>query len=252
MEIKINVPSTLNEIPLKHYQDFLKAQQGSTDQEFIAQKMIQIFCGIELSDVVKIKLTSLNELIVHFTNLFEQKTSFKQTFKIENVEFGFIPELEEITFGEYVDLESHLTSWDNYHKAMAVMYRPITTRNKKNRYNIRDYEPNPDMQELMKFAPLDVCLGAKVFFYNLGNDLFLATLNYLEKQIATNKEMSTTLAKQLNLASDGGGIKVYMESLKENWLNSTRSQDTDLLNVLPISRSRNKKQKLNKDNLINN
>ena len=98
MEIKINVPSTLNEIPLKHYQDFLKAQQGSTDQEFIAQKMIQIFCGIELSDVVKIKLTSLNELIVHFTNLFEQKTSFKQTFKIENVEFGFIPELEEITF----------------------------------------------------------------------------------------------------------------------------------------------------------
>lgn len=252
MEIKINVPSTLNEIPLKHYQDFLKAQQGSTDQEFIAQKMIQIFCGIELSDVVKIKLTSLNELIVHFTNLFEQKTSFKQTFKIENVEFGFIPELEEITFGEYVDLESHLTSWDNYHKAMAVMYRPITTRNKKNRYNIRDYEPNPDMQELMKFAPLDVCLGATVFFYNLGNDLFLATLNYLEKQIATNKEISMTLAKQLNLANDGGGIKVYMESLKENWRNSTRLQDTDLLNVLPISRSRNKKQKLNKDNLINN
>lgn len=252
MEIKINVPSTLNEIPLKHYQDFLKAQQGSTDQEFIAQKMIQIFCGIELSDVVKIKLTSLNELIVHFTNLFEQKTSFKQTFKIENVEFGFIPELEEITFGEYVDLEAHLTSWDNYHKAMAVMYRPITTRNKKNRYNIRDYDPNPDMQELMKFAPLDVCLGATVFFYNLGNDLFLATLNYLEKQIATNKEMSTTLAKQLNLANDGGGIKVYMESLKENWRNSTRLQDTDLLNVLPISRSRNKKQKLNKDNLINN
>ena len=252
MEIKINVPSTLGEIPLKHYQEFLKAQQGSTDQEFIAQKMIQIFCGIELSDVVKIKLTSLNELVMHFTNLFEQKTSFKQTFKIENVEFGFIPELEEITFGEYVDLEAHLTSWDNYHKAMAVMYRPITTRNKKNRYNIRDYEPNPDMQELMRFAPLDVCLGATVFFYNLGNDLFLATLNYLEKQIATNKEMSTTLAKQLNLQSDGDGIKVYMESLRENWRNSTRLQDTDLLNVLPISRSKNKKQKLNKDNLINN
>ena len=72
--------------------------------------------------------------------------------------------LKKLLFGEYVDLEAHLTSWDNYHKAMAVMYRPITTRNKKNRYNIRDYEPNPDMQELMKFAPLDVCLGATVFF----------------------------------------------------------------------------------------
>ena len=131
MELKINVPSTLNEIPLKHYQEFLKVQEGSTDEEFIAQKMIEIFCGISLSDVVNIKLKSLNELIVHFTKLFEQKTSFQQTFKIENVEFGFIPELEEISFGEYVDLESHLTSWDNYHKAMAVMYRPITKKDKK-------------------------------------------------------------------------------------------------------------------------
>ena len=107
MELKINVPSTLNEIPLKHYQEFLKVQEGSTDEEFIAQKMIEIFCGIKLSDVVNIKLKSLNELIAHFTKLFEQKPSFQQTFKIENVEFGFIPELEEISFGEYVDLESH-------------------------------------------------------------------------------------------------------------------------------------------------
>ena len=164
MELKINVPSTLNEIPLKHYQEFLKVQEGSTDEEFIAQKMIEIFCGISLSDVVNIKLKSLNELIVHFTKLFEQKTSFQQTFKIKNVEFGFIPELEEISFGEYVDLESHLTSWDNYHKAMAVMYRPITKKDKKNRYDIREYKPNPDMQELMRFAPLDVCLASTVFF----------------------------------------------------------------------------------------
>ena len=251
MELKINVPSTLNEIPLKHYQDFLKVQDGSTDEEFIAQKMIEIFCGIKLSDVVKIKLTSLNELIVHFTKLFEQKSAFQQTFKIGEIEFGFIPELEEITFGEYIDLESHLTSWDNYHKAMAVMYRPITTKDKKGRYDIREYNPDPDMQELMRFAPLDICLGATVFFYNLENDLLLATLNYLEKQISTNKEASTTLAKHLNLANDGDGIRVYMDSLKATSRSLTRLQDTDLLNVSRISRSRNKKQKLSNDNSIN-
>jgi hypothetical protein len=251
MELKINVPSTLNEIPLKHYQEFLKVQEGSTDEEFIAQKMIEIFCGISLSDVVNIKLKSLNELIVHFTKLFEQKPSFQQTFKIENVEFGFIPELEEISFGEYVDLESHLTSWDNYHKAMAVMYRPITKKDKKNRYDIREYKPNPDMQELMKFAPLDVCLASTVFFYNLENDLLLATLSYLEKQITTNKEVSTILAKQLNSPNDGDGIKVFMDSLKETSRSLTRLPSIDLLNVLPISRSRNKKTKLNKDTLTN-
>ena len=51
-----------NEIPLKHYQDFLKVQGNSNDEEFIAQKMVEIFCGINLSEVAKIKLKSLNQL----------------------------------------------------------------------------------------------------------------------------------------------------------------------------------------------
>ncbi len=69
MEIQVKVPTSLNEIPLKHYVDFLNVQKGSNDEEFIAQKMIEIFCGIRLADVAKIKLTSLNEMVLHFTNL---------------------------------------------------------------------------------------------------------------------------------------------------------------------------------------
>jgi hypothetical protein len=103
MELQINVPTSLNEINLKRYQAFIAMQEKSNDEEFIAQKMIEIFCDITLKDIVKIKLTSLNELIGHFTNLFAEKPKFQPTFKIKNIEFGFIPELEEITFGEYVD-----------------------------------------------------------------------------------------------------------------------------------------------------
>ena len=57
MEIQVKVPTSLNEIPLKHYVDFLNVQKGSNDDEFIAQKMIEIFCGIRLTDVAKIKMT---------------------------------------------------------------------------------------------------------------------------------------------------------------------------------------------------
>jgi hypothetical protein len=60
-------------------------QKGSNDEEFIAQKMIEIFCGIRLSDVANIKLTSLNEMVAHFTNLFSQKPEFTQTFKIGDI-----------------------------------------------------------------------------------------------------------------------------------------------------------------------
>jgi hypothetical protein len=251
MEVQINVPSTLNEIPLKHYQDFLNVQKNSSDEEFVAQKMVEIFCGIRLIEVAKIKLTSLNELIAHFTTLFSQVPKFQPTFKIGDIEFGFIPELEEISFGEYVDLDSHLQSWDNFHKAMSVLYRPIKTR-KGDKYDIKDYDPNIDMQELMKFAPLDICIAASVFFWTLESDLLQATLNYLETEIAKEKNLSLTLAKQLNLPKDGDGIKAFMQSLKETSLSLTKSPNQDLLGVLPISPSRSKKTKLNTDNSKDN
>jgi hypothetical protein len=248
MEIQVKVPTSLNEIPLKHYVDFLNVQKGSNDEEFIAQKMIEIFCGIRLADVAKIKLTSLNEMVAHFAQLFSAKPEFQQTFKIGEIEFGFIPNLEEITFGEYVDLENHLQSWDSYNKAMAVMYRPIKTRI-KDKYEIHDYTPSKDHQDLMQFAPLDVCIAASVFFYNLGNELLTATLNYLEKQMKKDKNLSATLVKQLNLPNDGDGISLYMDSLRETLRSSMKLQSSDLLNVSLISPSRSKKTKLKEDNL---
>ena len=251
MEIQVKVPTSLNEIPLKHYVDFLNVQKGSNDEEFIAQKMIEIFCGIRLSDVANIKLTSLNEMVAHFTNLFSQKPEFTQTFKIGDIEFGFIPNLEEISFGDYVDLENSLQSWETYNKAMAVMYRPIKKR-KGDKYEIHDYKPSKDHQELMQFAPLDVCIAASVFFYNLGNELLTATLNYLENQMKMDKNLSMTLAKQLNLQNNGDGISQYMHSLRETLQDSMKLPHFDLLNVSHISHSKSKKTKLNNDNSKDN
>ena len=247
MKLEINVPTTLNEIPLKSYQEFLKVQEGSNDEEFIAQKMIQIFCGIELKDIVKMKLTSLNELIVHFKNLFEQKPKFQPTFKIGTQEFGFITNLEEISFGEYVDLENNLLKWENYHKAMAVMYRPIKMKF-KDKYEIVDYKPMEEMHELMKFTPVDIAISSSIFFWNLGSELLTATLTYLERQIKMNKKVQTSLANKLNLENNGVGTSQFMHSLKETLQDLTQSPAIDLLNVLPILPSKNKSKKLNNAN----
>ena len=250
MKLEINVPTTLSEIPLKSYQEFLKVQQGSNDEEFIAQKMVQIFCGIELKDIVKMKLTSLNELITHFTKLFSEKPKFQPTFKIGTQEFGFITNLEEISFGEYVDLENNLLKWEDYHKAMAVMYRPIKMKF-KDKYEIVDYTPMEEMHELMKFTPVDIAISSSVFFWNLGSELLTATLTYLERQIKTNKKTETSLANKLNLENNGVGINQFMQSLRETLQDLTQSPAIDLLNVLPISPSKNKSKKLNNANLIN-
>jgi hypothetical protein len=250
MKLEINVPTSLNEISLKSYQEFLKVQQSSNDEEFIAQKMVQIFCGIELKDIAKMKLTSLNELIAHFTKLFSEKPKFQPTFKIGSQEFGFITNLEEISFGEYVDLENNLQKWETYHIAMAVLYRPIKLKF-KDKYEIVDYNPMTEMHDLMKFTPVDIAISSSVFFWNLGSELLTATLTYLEREITKNPKIQTTLAKQLNLQNNGGGINQFMLSLQETLQDLTQSPNIDLLNVSPISPLKNKKTKLNKDNLIN-
>ena len=248
MKLDLLLPTSLSEIPLSRYQQFIKTKEASNDDEFIAQKMIQIFCGIDLKDVGKIKMKHLNELIAHFTKVFSEKPKLIRQFKIKDVEFGFIPKLDEITFGEYVDLEHHLQNWKTYHKAMAVMYRPIKEKH-KNTYTIVDYEPNEDMQDLMKFAPLDVAISSSVFFWTLGSELLNLTINYLQKELKTMSSNST--AKDNNLANNGDGIIQSMHSLKAMLPDLTKLQATDLLNVSPISHSKSKKTKLKQTNLNN-
>lgn len=250
MKVNITVPTSLDEIPLKRYQDFLKVQKNSNDEEFIAQKMIEIFCGIELKDVAKIRLADLNELIVHFTKLFSEKVELKRAFKIDKHEFHFLPNLEDITFGEYVDLEAHLQDWTTYHKAMAVMYRPIKSK-LNNGYELIDYEPNKDVQDLMKFAPLSVAISASLFFWNLESELLQATMNYLQREMKKTKATSATSRKEDNLIKDGVGTEAFMQSLKEMSQNLTKSRDLNLLNVSPISLSKSRKTKSNKTKLEN-
>lgn len=251
MKAEITIPSNIGEIPLLNYQKFLKVQQNSDDEEFIAQKMIEIFCGIELNAVVNIKMKDMNELIDHFNKIFSAKPVFYQRFKLKDMEFGFIPNLEEISWGEYIDLEHHLNSWDDFHKAMAVMYRPIT-KTYKDKYEIAPYTASEEWHELMKYMPMEIAISARVFFYDLGNALLNSTLSYLEE--LTSKKQSRrqrrTSQKEGNLLSSGDGIQAYMQSLKEISQSLMKLPDTDYINVSPISPSRNKRQKLNKENLI--
>ena len=247
MKVDLLLPTSLSEIPLSRYQDFIAMKEKSNDEEFIAQKMIQIFCGIKLHEVAKIQMKDLNELIAHFTKVFNERPQLIRQFKIKNIEFGFIPKLDDITLGEYVDLENHLQNWKTYHKAMAVMFRPIKNTN-KDKYEIVDYEPNEDMQELMRFAPLDVAISASVFFWTLGSELLSSTISYLQRE---TKKMtaSTNTAKGINSPNIGDGMEASMRSLKEILPSLTRLQQQDLLNVSPISHSKSKKTKLKQENL---
>jgi hypothetical protein len=243
MKLDLTIPTNITEIPLKHYQEFLKMRDNSNDEEFVAQKMIEIFCGIQLKDVVRMKLTSVNELVIHFNNIFSEKPKFKQRFKIGEIEFGFIPNLENISFGEYVDLDNYLAKWDDFHKAMAVMYRPII-RKHGDKYEIAEYTGASEFCDLMKFAPLDIAISSSIFFWTLGKELLNATLNFMEKELTKMKtEESLTLTQELSLEKNGVGIQASMDSLRETLHATTKLLNMDYLSVSPIYPSKPKRTK---------
>jgi hypothetical protein len=229
MKLELVIPTSLSEIPLMHYQKFMIVASNKDNSDvFISQKMIEIFCGIELKQVVNIKLNDVIELTTHFNKLFSEKKEVKRTFEIQGVKFGFINNLEDISFGEYIDLESNIVDVQSFHKAMAVMYRPIVEE-KGNKYTIEKYTADTNYAELMKYAPLDVVLPASVFFWTLGNELLTATLSYLENKMTKKQKM--ILAKQLNLENNGDGINQYINSLKETLQSLKVLQNSDFLSA---------------------
>ena len=241
MKTEIVIPTSLSEIPLKSYQEFMKVVEKSNDQEFIGQKTVEIFCGLQMKDVVRVKWNDIRDLTVHLNNIFKEKPKFQATFKIKGVEFGFIPNLEDMTFGEYIDLESNISSVETFHKAMAVMYRPITKK-VKDRHEIFEYTGTDEFSEVMKYAPLNVVLGATVFFSTLGSDLVQHTLTYLETEIKKNPKIMT-LAKERNLIKDGDGTIQSMRYLRETLQSLMTLPNWELESVLPTSLTKGKKEK---------
>ena len=206
MKVTINIPESLSEISLAQYQKWLKISDKNEDDNFLKQKMIEIFCNIPLKTVLQIKATDIDNITNTINNLFKEEPKFIDRFKYNGVEFGFIPKLDEITFGEYVDLDNYLSEWSLMHKAMCVLYRPILFT-RKDKYLIEDYE-GADVYDMQGMG-LDIVFSALVFFWNLRKELLNHILNFLANQ----KEIVLPQQK-LDLMKSGLGISQSMDWLK--------------------------------------
>ena len=205
MKVEINVPDSLSEIRLEQYQKFVKLYDGEVTEEFMALKMLEIFCGVKLSDAYGMRFKDVDGITQLLSDLLNEKPQLRRTFKMDGVEYGFIPNLDEMSFGEYIDLDTYLGDWQNIHKAMAVLYRPIKDKHGE-RYNIVPYEVID--AEVMRKMPMDAVLGSVLFFYRLGMDLSKAMIHYLEEQ------EENRIVQYLNSEESGVGINQYTHSLK--------------------------------------
>lgn len=223
IELNLKVPVSMSSIKLGDYQKYIKIVQGFKEEEdsddFIKLKMLEIFCGVELKDSYKLPISVFDGAIEKVISCLNEKTPLIRRFHMTGpngevpVEFGFIPDLSAMSFGEYVDIDSQINDLQNLHNVMAVLYRPIT-ESKKESYSIMEYDGYEKSAELMKDMPLDVALGALVFFYRLAMKLSKYTSLSSLKQLSTEPHKLLDLERTL-LEQNGVGINRYMRLLEE-------------------------------------
>lgn len=205
MKLSIDIPTKLEDITLRQYKRFFKVQEQTQDNKLLNAKMIEIFCSSNLDDVMRLKLNDIDEIVGMITKLFDQKPNLVKSFKVNKIEFGFHPQLDDLTLGEYIDLDTFIGDWNNMEKAMNVLYRPITAKLKE-KYSIEDYNVNlhPNIVDM----PLSAVMSAIFFLWNLGIDLSSSMTNSLEE--GQTKALMDYLTSQEN----GDGINHFMVSLK--------------------------------------
>ena len=231
--IELEVPTTLEDIKLWQYQKYMKVVEAHKDAEeteelnnFLNMKLVEIFCDVTLRDVSKISVRGYKRILDILNKAFEEKPKLVQRFDLEGVDMGFIPKLDDISLGEYIDIENNLSDWQKIHKAMAVLYRPVNFK-MKDKYTIAPYEAKEDIQDVMKEMPMNAVISSMVFFYDLGKELLLAIPKYLEKNLT--KENLQQL--EVYLEKNGDGISQYMLSLKGMSRTLKRLQDYHYSNV---------------------
>ena len=165
--------------------DFHKGTKSKEAEETIAALSNipkDLIKQLELKDVAVI-MSKLSELQA------KQDSSLKRIVEVNGKRYGFHPDLDSITLGEYADLETMIKNdiEKNMPEVMAILYRPIVEEN-NGVYTIQAYDGNISIRaEEMKKMSAEQVQSALVFFYHLGKELSLTLPLYLMDQL---KEMN--------------------------------------------------------------
>jgi len=179
--------SSWKDVTLEKWLKLIDFETGTKTEE--ATETIAALSNIPKQLVKELALKDVAVLMSKIAELQQkQDSSLKRIIEIEGIEYGFHPDLDSITLGEYADIETFIKNGVENHLAelMAVLYRPIKEK-KNDLYIIDAYDGNIRLRaEEMKKMAAEQVQSALVFFYNFGKELSAILPLFLMEQL---KEM---------------------------------------------------------------
>lgn len=202
----ILIPNELKDVRLAQYVEFdaLPEDLNPVDKE---TEIIHIFSKLSRALIRKMSMKSRSEILRLLTAaLGEEDHALVLTTELEGLTLGFVPNLDQLTLGEFVDLETYQKDTKDWDKVMRVLYRPVTEM-RKDKYEVMSYEEALKLDLDYSKLSMDVVFGALVFFCDLGNDLISHILKSL-------KEAPTPLKHSITSELNGVGMEQYMDLLR--------------------------------------
>jgi len=213
MEVIITYPESWVDIKLEKYLQYYKQIKPYQETEDYTKKLIELgayyFCDIDPTVLYSLPATTLDKVNSRLVKLMESsELPLVKTFMIGETEYGFVPNIEEISYGEYLDLVEYFKDmWTFMPIIMSILYRPVVKKFGDS-YTIESYNGTNDARiELFKHAlTMDVVFGATAFFLSLQRDLLNATLTFSIKKLKTMRDPRVTAVLE-DLQKNGDPIK---------------------------------------------
>jgi hypothetical protein len=167
--MRLKLPQSWKDVTLDQVQGIMQTDNELERLAILANTTVQALKGYP-SKLVREGLRHVNGI--------QEVAEFSQRLQIDGIKYGFVPDWDEFTAGEYIDLEMLVKDfWPNAARIMAVLYRPITSEF-AGTYKIAPYTAKEDPTPFLK-VPAHFVSGMLVFFWTTRSELATRTAGRL-------------------------------------------------------------------------
>jgi hypothetical protein len=140
-EKEYNLPQFIS---IDHYTKIYKVKDLFSD-DYFAARLINIVSDAPVEDLLESDFQEVNYMSTYVMELLPlNKPEFKDRFELDGVKYGFFPNWKDLSFAEFIDMDTISTKktdelLDMLHILAAIMYRPIVEEKSEHDFKIEKY-----------------------------------------------------------------------------------------------------------------
>ena len=155
-ELNLKLPLKFSDVSLAEY---LVGQKTDNPVEILS-----VWSGKSEEEIRKMPSLATRAMEHIAGVLEEEKSVFETMVNVSGKQYGFIPNWEDFTTGEYIDMDYATQDiWANAYQICSILYREVDGQFKDTKYNIVAYTGKEDQSSFEELPAMNY-LGLLLFF----------------------------------------------------------------------------------------